>query len=186
MRQSSSFGIFLVFIQLLLLIYDFYKTQIFNALTTQKITKINENKPIRNRRSLISAASSTIDYSGQYEILRFYKHLPVSRYWTFHDVTLVTQCSVNHLHYLVQLTSHWSGRVSCAVFIPDMDGSYAAWAVDALRLCYPGLMRRVDFHFVYPQNHPADFTKAFLDENYNGFLEDGCAGVLQNIENYIR
>ena len=189
MRQSV-FGCLLVFIQIILLFYDYYKSQILNVLKTE-----NENSLRKKRSSVhhsITPASSTLDYSGQYDILRFFKYVPVSRYWTFHDVTLVTQCSVNHLHYLIKLASYWSGRISCAVFTPDLDGSYASWAVDALRKCYPKLMRRVDFHFVYPQNHPADFTKFYENEeanaDYNGFLESGntCDDLLENIENYTR
>ena len=38
----------------------------------------------------------------------------------FKDITLVTQCSINHLHHLIELIKVWNGPISCSIFVPNM------------------------------------------------------------------
>lgn len=38
----------------------------------------------------------------------------------FKDITLVTQCSINHLHHLVDLVKVWNGPISCSIFVPNL------------------------------------------------------------------
>ena len=45
--------------------------------------------------------------------------------WDWNDVTLVTHASIDKLHLLRKLVSHWQGLISVALFVPEIDASYA-------------------------------------------------------------
>ena len=124
-------------------------------------------------------AGETFDYSGEYRIIRFYKHLGVPSNWTFHDVTIATQCSINHMHHIVHLTNRWTGHLSVAVFAPGIDASYADDAIETIRRCYPKVVNQVDFHIVYPATSPGDFS--YIGGKWSTM---DCSEVLSAIENY--
>ena len=66
-------------------------------------------------------------------------------------VTLVSQCSVNHLMHIAALSERWKGPISVAVFAIDSQSIEAA--VDyLLRLyhCVPSVRQNVSVHLVYP------------------------------------
>lgn len=52
------------------------------------------------------------DSSGQYKIEANFLLSKIRPKEGQHDVTLVTHCTSNHLHYLLDLTLHWKGPVS--------------------------------------------------------------------------
>ncbi|KAJ7369426.1 Beta-1,4-glucuronyltransferase 1 [Desmophyllum pertusum] len=94
------------------------------------------------------------DSSGQYKIeVNF---LP-SRFQPVkgqHDVTLVTHCTSNHLHYLLDLTKHWKGPISLAVFVPGYDVVTTYTSLIGLHQCDHTFRDRVTVHLVYPMSHP--------------------------------
>nr|CAB3224860.1 N-acetyllactosaminide beta-1,3-N-acetylglucosaminyltransferase [Phallusia mammillata] len=71
------------------------------------------------------------------------------------DVTLVTQCSVNNLHYLIQTNWHWYGPISVALFVPGPHALQAYFGVKYMKKCHK--LHRIQFHFVYPRDRPPVF-----------------------------
>ena len=69
-------------------------------------------------------------------------------------VTLVTQCSVDHLYHLPALTERWSGPISIAVFAPDHHAALALQFIAALLYCSESVRDNVTFHLAYPLSHP--------------------------------
>ncbi|CAK8679655.1 unnamed protein product [Clavelina lepadiformis] len=130
------------------------------------------------KRDVKYLSGETLDYSGQYRIVRFYKSEGIIDDYLFHDVTIATQCSINHLHHLVELVERWGGPVSCAVFAPNQDASYADDAIAVLRRCFPGIKKHVTFHIVYPASHLGDLGQV------GGWLRLTCAQILFKLENY--
>jgi len=120
----------------------------------------------------------TLDFSGQYRVIRFYRFDGIPSNYSYQDVTLTTQCSVNHLHHLVDLTDTWNGPVSCSIFVPNEDASVASDAVTLLKKCFPKIKKHVSFHLVYPANHPADLT------HVGEWLSLSCDELLEKLENY--
>ena len=56
------------------------------------------------------------DSSGQYKIQVNFLPSAIQPVKGQHNVTLVTHCTSNHLHYLLDLTKHWKGPISLGVF----------------------------------------------------------------------
>lgn len=52
------------------------------------------------------------DSSGQYKIRANFLVSKDGSERGRHDLTLVTHCTSNHLHYLLDLTVHWKGPIS--------------------------------------------------------------------------
>ncbi|XP_077970904.1 beta-1,4-glucuronyltransferase 1-like isoform X2 [Styela clava] len=126
----------------------------------------------------VHLAGDTVDYSAEYRIIQFYKHQGIPQDYTYHDVSIATQCSVNHLHHLVELAERWKGPISCTVFAPNLDASYADDAIDILRKCFSDIRKYVYFHLVYPAQHPADVSKV-------GVWQDlSCSALLDKLQNY--
>ncbi|XP_031572313.1 beta-1,4-glucuronyltransferase 1-like [Actinia tenebrosa] len=72
-----------------------------------------------------------------------------------HDVSMVTHCTINNLHYLLNLVHHWKGSISIAVIVPGLDIIVAYKSIIGLHICSSKIRERVSFHVVYPLSHPA-------------------------------
>ncbi|XP_068085926.1 beta-1,4-glucuronyltransferase 1-like [Anabrus simplex] len=100
------------------------------------------------------------DASQQYK-----KHLfaVTARDWTSlstRTVCLATQASLDHLHWLVNITNSWDGPVSAAIFTPDVEFQFTKTYVHYLRTCFPAVLKQVSFHFVYPVKRPPRLSPA--------------------------
>ncbi|KAK2170649.1 hypothetical protein LSH36_1g03000 [Paralvinella palmiformis] len=101
-------------------------------------------------------SSRIMDASGQYNII--YDVMQSSAFSTNdtglmmkqYGVTLVTHCSVNHIHHLIQLSHHWQGPVSVAIFIPQEYSSTVVQSLLVLHYCMPHLRKNISIHLVYP------------------------------------
>jgi len=71
------------------------------------------------------------------------------------DVTLLTQCSVNNLHYVTEMLQRWDGPISVALFVPGRHAFTAALCLEMIARCYD--TERLTFHLVYPTSHPPAF-----------------------------
>lgn len=72
-----------------------------------------------------------------------------------HDVTLVTQTSIDQLHHLHISAAGWAGPVSVAVFITSVAELYEAInIITHLRACSQSVKDNVSFHFCYDQTVP--------------------------------
>ena len=81
-------------------------------------------------------------------------------------VTLISQCSVNHLVHLAALSERWKGPISVAVFA--VDGQSIEAAIDyLLRLyqCVPSVRQNVSVHLVYPLVLTVHSLPEFWQEN---------------------
>ena len=59
------------------------------------------------------------------------------------QLCLGAQASVDRLHWLVDLVTAWSGPVSLAVFVPDIDAHIASVYIGYLQSCYQNIQEQV-------------------------------------------
>lgn len=89
------------------------------------------------------------------------------------DITVVSQCSVNNLHYLIDMATRWQGQISVSVFAPRNDAVVGVYAINAIRRCFPIVRDTVTFHLIWPMNKGPIF-----DENPPaGLLSPECSEV---------
>ena len=69
-------------------------------------------------------------------------------------VCLATHTTLDRMHWVVQLANRWSGPVSVALFVPDVEFGIAETFLEWLRSCYPEVRYRVAFHLIYPDQFP--------------------------------
>ncbi|KAH6925280.1 hypothetical protein HPB50_003295 [Hyalomma asiaticum] len=101
--------------------------------------------------------SAVLDSSGEFHIVNFLARadsLLGSRNHVRPDVTLVTQSTPNHLHYLVALSERWRGPLAVTVFAPRSQLSLVVEVLVQLRRCVPALRYNASFHLVYPLKSP--------------------------------
>ena len=106
-------------------------------------------------RDVIHAAPQRLDPSGQYNII----HGILGDGYSSTDsvtsgATLVSQCSVNHIHHIAHLSKRWPGPVAVAVFVsaPELERRVAV-AIELLlwlHQCVPSMRRNVTIHLVTP------------------------------------
>ena len=63
---------------------------------------------------------------------------------------LGAQTSVDRLYELVELVKNWSGPMSIAVFVPDIELGVGLRYIQYLRSCNLAIERQVSFHLIYP------------------------------------
>ena len=66
---------------------------------------------------------------------------------------LGAQTSVDRLYELVELVKNWSGPMSIAVFVPDIELAVGLRYIQYLRSCNHAIERQVSFHLIYPVEH---------------------------------
>ncbi|KAK9512533.1 hypothetical protein O3M35_000935 [Rhynocoris fuscipes] len=66
------------------------------------------------------------------------------------DLTLVTQCSFDHIFKLVPLSKRWQGAISVAVFAEEKDIYDALWKIAHLLSCYQVFKENITFSIVSP------------------------------------
>ncbi|XP_035826917.1 beta-1,4-glucuronyltransferase 1 [Aplysia californica] len=95
--------------------------------------------------------SYRFDRSGTYHVLdNFLTSEHVVRGRNLYDVSVVTQCSSNHLHHLSDLAQRWNGPISVSVFTFDDDFVHTVSSMLHFHFCNDHIYRHVSFHLVYP------------------------------------
>ena len=61
---------------------------------------------------------------------------------------------MDRMHWLVQMANRWTGPISVALFVPDVEFSIAKYFIEHLRSCYSNVRDRVTFHMIYPEQFP--------------------------------
>ena len=61
---------------------------------------------------------------------------------------------MDRLHWLPFVTRTWTGPVSVALFVPDVEWDLARHYVSFLRTCYDAVRMRVAFHLLFPADRP--------------------------------
>lgn len=95
--------------------------------------------------------SYRFDKSGTYHVLDNFltsEHVVPGRHE--YDVSVVTQCSSNHVRHLGELSQRWNGPISVAVFTYDDDFIPTVASLLHLHFCNDAVYRHVSFHLVYP------------------------------------
>ncbi|CAH1792298.1 unnamed protein product [Owenia fusiformis] len=97
--------------------------------------------------------SSILDSSGQYRIIHFLLKSKTQQEESQNNVnglTLLTQCSANRLHYLIDLANQWSAPISIAVFTISKDIKNVVRTLLYLQFCVPAIREYVSIHLVFP------------------------------------
>lgn len=99
---------------------------------------------------------------------------------------LATQATVDRMFWLVDVSRHWQGPMSVALFVPGPDFIVAVHFMTFLRRCFPQVRANVTFHFAYPTKHPphTEMDKRDLTSNVN--INVSCSkyfNVLQELLN---
>lgn len=70
-----------------------------------------------------------------------------------YSVCLATQTSIDKLNSLVEVSRHWTGPISAAVYAAgDDELSLVLLYIMYLRLCFPSIRYQVNFHLALPKN----------------------------------
>ncbi|XP_078590078.1 beta-1,4-glucuronyltransferase 1-like [Branchiostoma floridae x Branchiostoma japonicum] len=127
------------------------------------------------RKSSAKLSKGSLDVSGQYRIHNFYIRSDDAANGDvqLEDATLVTQCSVQNLYHIVELSVRWDGPVSVAIFAPGENAAFADDIVGGLRRCYPLIRKYVSFHLVYPTSR-----EAIIYEESPTLLNTPCQDIL--------
>ena len=89
-----------------------------------------------------------LDGSGEYVLVQ--NLVTPSSKLEFHDLSLVTQCSMVYLHYLIDLANAWKGPLSVAVFAQGNEFPRVIQMIASLRRCSPAIAANASFHLVAP------------------------------------
>lgn len=122
-------------------------------------SSLAQRDAFEDRTQMLAAIrrSAVLDSSGEFHIVNFLARsdsLLGSRNHVRPDVTLVTQSTANHLHYLVTLSERWRGPLAVTVFAPRQHLALVVEVLVQLRRCVPALRYNASFHLVYPLNSP--------------------------------
>ena len=96
-------------------------------------------------------SSHVLDSSGQYKIVSHIlgaTHTNPHNKDTLPDVTLVSQCSLNHIHHIAHLSKRWPGPVSVAVFTNVDNVPFTIELILQLYYCVPSMRHNVTMHLV--------------------------------------
>ena len=131
-------------IQLLSLVYWYYHFLLISSLHSRILHLVAQKAKVWAEYKVLFDVISLEQSSGG-DDHRIYKRKKF-------DVSLVTQCSINNLKYLLDLLDRWSGPVSVSVFTPGQHFLHAYLAVNSISRCFSS--RDLSFHFVFPAMWP--------------------------------
>jgi N-acetyllactosaminide beta-1,3-N-acetylglucosaminyltransferase len=60
------------------------------------------------------------------------------------------------MYWLANVSDTWTGPISTAIFVPDVEYGVAKAAIKFLRRCSTAIRERVTFHFVSDVAHPPE------------------------------
>ena len=95
------------------------------------------------------------DSKHRYKFLDFIwpgnKFLELSQKYT---VSIATQSSLEKLHSIVQVSRHWTGPISLAIFVAGEEFVLTEIYISYLRECFPHVKDQVSFHLSYSWDYP--------------------------------
>ena len=123
----------------------------FTFQTTEENSK-NPQKP--ENHHLFSHVNLAQGHWDQSRNFRIFEHVLTGADFPalsqLYDVTLVTQSSLDKLHWLSQVGKTWSGPISLALFVPDIEFDFAAKFLHHLINCDDTLRSKLAVHLIYP------------------------------------
>jgi len=139
--------------------------------TSSPQSSLPSKKPsVSPLQSPVSALSEGINFSsntGVFDKYRLFKSHAFARTgsdWTKlskRQICLGAQTSVDRLYHLVELIEGWSGPLSLAVFVPDLELAIANQYIQLLVKCFPQIQKQVSFHYGEPLDHPGQLADIF-------------------------
>ena len=70
------------------------------------------------------------------------------------DITLISHCSLNNVHYIADLHTAWQGCLSVTLFCTNHECvSATILGMSRLLHCMPSLRNNISYHLVYPFSH---------------------------------
>eukprot|EP00088_Acartia_fossae_P029166 TRINITY_DN29996_c0_g1_i9.p1 TRINITY_DN29996_c0_g1~~TRINITY_DN29996_c0_g1_i9.p1 ORF type:complete len:523 (-),score=67.62 TRINITY_DN29996_c0_g1_i9:482-2050(-) len=100
------------------------------------------------------------------------------------NICLGSQTSVDRLHHLVDILSGWTGPLSLAVFVPDIELAIAKRYISFLTKCFPNIDQQVSFHLVEPLDHPGVYIHEALQE-FNPTQQLDCGEYKQFLKQLL-
>lgn len=137
------------------------RLEVYNARIKESHTGEHQQQQIAHLIVSFNEAiksSHVIDTSGQYRIV-YYLHrsdwdrrrqVTASEHVIDNDVSVVTQCSVNHLLHLLSFREVWQGPISVAVFMAQPEAYSVLQTIIVLVHCFPAVRESVSLHLVCP------------------------------------
>jgi N-acetyllactosaminide beta-1,3-N-acetylglucosaminyltransferase len=103
----------------------------------------------------INWSLSRWDSKYRYKFLDFIwpgnKFLELSKKYT---VSIATQSSLEKLHSIVEVSRHWTGPISLAVFVAGEEFPLTGLYISYLRQCFPHVKDQISFHLAYSWDYP--------------------------------
>ena len=98
---------------------------------------------------------SRSDSKHRYKFLDFIWHgnkfLELSKKYT---VSIATQSSLDKLHSIVEMSRHWTGPISLAVFVAGEEFRLTDIYISYMRQCFPNVKDQISFHLAYSWDYP--------------------------------
>ncbi|XP_046990588.1 beta-1,4-glucuronyltransferase 1-like [Schistocerca americana] len=94
------------------------------------------------------------DASQKYQVHTFAMIASNWQNMTGQPLCLATHTSVEHLHWLADVATHWCGPISVSIFAPDLDYQIAEAYISYLRQCFSDITSQVSLHIIYPIDFP--------------------------------
>ncbi|KAK3726974.1 hypothetical protein QZH41_014722 [Actinostola sp. cb2023] len=133
--------------------------------------------------TIMDFSNLDIDSLGEYRIQTNFIKGTAESIRGANDVAMVTHCTPNHLHYLLNMVEHWQGFISVAVVVPGLNIITAYKTVIGLHLCNNKIKQRVTFHIVYPLSHPSLVNKLMTHvKSARKALPKSCVEFLLGIQ----
>jgi len=112
------------------------------------------------QNEILTKMQDQVQQWGEYEVIMNFGSKQNSRNQVKQkrpiDITLVTQCSVNNLHYIVESLQRWDGPISVAVLGAKDHFLDAKFGAKSLSECYSSA--NISFHIVFPYKHKPTFS----------------------------
>jgi len=103
----------------------------------------------------------------KYRLFKTHSFTKTGKMWnklSQNKICLGTQTSVDRLYHLVDILKGWSGPLSLALFVPDIELAIAKRYISYLTKCFTNIDQQVSFHVVVPVDHPGVYSYYPFDE----------------------
>ena len=81
------------------------------------------------------------------------------------QVCLGAQTSIDKLHWILQTVTNWSGPVSIALFVPDIEFHISQVYLNFSRRCFPAIKEQVSTSKLPPRNLKLSSMKRMIKNN---------------------
>lgn len=99
-----------------------------------------------------------------------------------YTVCIATQSSLERLYSVIQMSQHWTGPISAAVFVAGEEYLLTEIYITYMRQCFPHVRDRISFHVAYSEDCPPTkyYDKLAFDYMRNCSNPKGVLSVLLN------